>query len=561
MTLRFLLASAALVACASTPRPAPSAAATPRSPSTRAAEPAVADTTEPVPLTDDARTAVSSAREALHRERFEEAQETLRACLGRHPDDNAVRMRLALVMAEDGHTEEALALLREGLRRGPEDADLWTFIGGVRLRQSLDGATIERRRGSINARPSTDEAAEARQARAWLEAARDAFAEALRARGDHLGAMEGSAVVATRLGAHADAVRTWERVVRLTRDRGAEEHLAAAVAASGDRRRALTLYEALVQAEPARASALAALAALYDADGRADDARRARARATFHEWVGPFTVAPSDENVGAVTALAPWFDEAPGGDAAARETAVRTALERLGAARTPDARALLAAFAWHHSHDAMEAAAWSALRSHGPDAADTLFLLFERARSMCTMRSSAESLARVHDGRLYAILARALPRDTGPFPVDAANALDLLGDARAVPLLVELIQRPAPAADPDNPLTASGFAAARARAPLALGGFDTAESRAALQRLTGDADLALEARAALYRLTRARVHLLAIERAPAAQRRRAGWLLANYVERAGTPEATAAAARAREAERRASGTAATATPR
>ncbi len=470
-------------------------------------------------------------------------------------------MRLALVMAEDGRTEEALALLREGLRRGPEDADLWAFIGGVRLRQALDGATIERRRGSINARPSTDEAAEARQARAWLEAARDAFAEALRARGDHLGAMEGSAVVATRLGAHADAVRTWERVVRLTRDRGAEEHLAAAVAASGDRRRALTLYEALVQAEPARASALAALAALYDADGRADDARRARARATFHEWVGPFTVAPSDENVGAVTALAPWFDEAPGGDAAARETAVRTALERLGAARTPDARALLAAFAWHHSHDAMEAAAWSALRSHGPDAADTLFLLLNgpaRCARCARRRSPSRASTTGASTPSWRGRSRATRAPSPSTPPTRSTSSATRAPSRCSS---RLIQRPAPAADPDNPLAASGFAAARARATLALGGFDTAESRAALQRLTGDADLALEARAALYRLTRARVHLLAIERAPAAQRRRAGWLLANYVERAGTPEATAAAARAREAERRASGTAATATPR
>jgi len=544
MTPRPLLLTLALAACATTPRPATTAP-----PTTAAAEPEVAYTAEPVPLTDDARAAVTTAREALQGQRFDEAQSTLRQCLGRHPDDNAVRMRLALVMAEDGHSEEALTLLREGLRRGPEDADLWTFIGGVHLRQALDGATIERRRGSITARPSTDEAAEARQAHAWLEAARDAFTEARHARGNHLGAMEGSAVVATRLGAHADAVRTWERVVGLTHDRDAEEHLASALAASGDRRRAVTRYEALVQAEPTRASALTALAALYDAEGRADDARRARGRATFHEWVGPFAVAPSDENVSAVSALAPWFDEAPAGDVAARETSVRTELEALGAVRTPDARALLAAFAWHHSHDAMEAAAWSSLRSHGPDAADTLFLLFERARSMCTMRSSAESLARIHDGRLYAVLARALPRDTGPFPVDAANALDLLGDARAVPLLLEVIQRPAPPTNPDNPLTASGFAAARARAALALGGFDTAESRAALQRLTGDADLALEARAALYRVTHAMVHLQAIERAPVGQRRRAEWLLTHYIERAGTPQATAAATRARTAVR------------
>ncbi|MFO0608525.1 MAG: tetratricopeptide repeat protein [Polyangiales bacterium] len=544
MLRRTLLLALSLAACASAPRPATApAAAAPARP----AEPEVAYTAEPVPLTDESRRALVTAREQLANERFDDAQATLRGALDHHPDDVALRMRLALLAAEDGRTDDAVTLLRAGLGRGPGDADLLTFVGGVRLRQALDGATIERRRGSIAARPSTDEAAEARQVRSWLEAARDAFAEALRARANHLGAMEGAGVVAGRLGDHAAAVATWERVVRLTHDPDASERLAAAVAAAGDRARAITLYEAIVHDEPARAGAHAALAELYAAAGRADDAARARGRATFHEWVGPFAVAPTDDNVAAVSALAPWFDEAPADGAAAREAATRAALERLGAARTDDARALLAAFAWHHSHDAMEAVAWEALRAHGSDAADTLYRLFEGARSMCTMRSSAEALARLHDRRLFEVLARALPRDTGFFPVDAANALDLLGDPRAVPLLVDLVRRAPPQSAPDDPTAAAGFAAARARAVLALGAFDTAASREALQSFAADADLGLEAHAALYRITHAPAHLQAIERAPVAQRRRAEAIMTGYIERAGTPQARAAATRARTA--------------
>jgi Flp pilus assembly protein TadD len=534
MTSRPLVAALLLAACATTRRPTPPPTDT--APTARDAASEVAYTTEPAPLTPEARAAVATAGEQYTNERFEEAEATLRAALERHPDDRAVRLRYALLHVQNGQPERAVPLLREGLRRVPDDADLWTFIGGVRLRQAVDGAPQ-------NA-ADTDAA---QRVHAWLEAARDAFAEALRARGNHLGAMEGSAVVASRLGAHADAVRVWERVVRLTHDRDAEEHLADAVAAAGDRRRAIGLYESLVQAEPTRATALASLATQYEAEGRADDARRTRGMAVFHAWVGAFPLAPTDGNVAAAGVLAPWFDAAPASEARQREPAVRAELERLRTVRTPDARMLLAIFVWHHSHDAMEALGWTSLRAHGPDAADTLFGLLEHARSMLTMRAAAESLARLHDPRLFDVMARVLPRDMGPLPIDAANALDLLGDPRAVPLLVALIQRPTPRGDVENPLGPAGYAVGRSRATLALGGFDTPESRAALQRLVADPDVGLDAHAALYRLTRAPAHLQAIERAPATQRRHAEWILADYIERAGTPQATAAATRARTA--------------
>lgn len=240
---------------------------------------------------------------------------------------------------------------------------------------------------------------------------------------------------------------------------------------------------------------------------------------------------------------------------------MRTALERLGAARTPDARALLAAFAWHHSHDAMEAAAWSALRSHGPDAADTLFLLFPVGPCSCARCARRRSPSRASTTGGSTPSWRGRSRATGPFPVDAANALDLLGDARAVP---SFPRRADPAPGPggyDNPLTASGFAAARARATLALGGFDTASHGRRAPAAHGRRRPGAGGAGGALPVDPRELDLLAIERAPAAQRRRAGWWPANYVERAGTPEATAAAARAREAERRASGTAATVTPR
>ena len=547
MTHRHLLAAALLVtACASAPRPtptlAPVAAPAPAAPQA----PETAWTDEPQPLDEAARRALSEARASLNDGRFDDALTSLTAAVAQHPDDVALRVRLGVLIAEDGRADDAVHTLREGVRHRPEDADLLTLAAGVRLRQALDGATIERRRGAITAHPSTDAAAEEQRVRAWLTEARDVFAEALRARPNHLGAMEGSAVVAGRLEEHAVAVRAWERIVALTHDRDAEENLARAVAASGDRPRAITLYEAIVPAEPARGEAQAALATLYEASGRADDARAARARAAFYRWIAPFTLHPSDENVAAVTTLSSWFANEDGPAPATREAEVRALLTRLGATHTQESRTLLAAFTWHHSHDALEEVAFEGLRSNGADAGDTLVELLRVSNSTCTMRQSVESLARLHDARAMPILTAALPRDTGFFPVDAANAFDLLGDAHAVPVLLLFLDRPTPPPDPDDPLHGAGYAAARARAVLALGAFDTPESRAALERFTSDPLVALEAHAALYRLTRARPHLAAIERAATPQERaRAQSILTTYIERAHTPEATAAAQRAR----------------
>lgn len=550
MSPRHFVFAFLITACASAPRPtvAPSSATSTAVAPPPPPAPETPWTDEPHPLDDTARRAFTDAQRALQDDRFDDALATLTRAVSERPDDVALRIRLALVITEDGRPDEAIRTLREGVRHRPEDADLFTLAGGVRLRQALDGATIERRRGSITAHPSTDAEAERNRVSAWLTESRDLFADALRARPNHLGALEGSAVVMGRMEDHANAVRAWERIVAMTRSRDAEENLARAVASSGDRRRAITLYEALVAAEPARGEAQSNLATLYEADGRADDARSTRARAEFYRWIAPFTLAPDDAHLADVHTLSSWFatDDAPAPPT--REAEVRAALTRLGAAHTPESRTLLAAFAWHHSHDALEELAYEGLRGNGADASDTLLELLRVANSTCTMRQSVDGLARLHDPRALTILTAALPRDVGIFPIDAANALEVLGDPSAVPLLLSFLERPVPPANPDDPMVGAGIAAARARAVLALGAFDTPESRAALDRFTHDPMLALEAHAALYRLTRQAPHLAAVERVTTAQERaRSRSILTTYIERARTPQATAAAERARRA--------------
>ncbi len=549
MYARSLLVALALTACAShSPPPPPRTAPAPTAASTPA--PALY-ANEPTAHGESARRALSTAAQQLQAGQFDEAVSTLRAALDAAPDEPVLRLRLAVLLTEDGHADDAVQLLRAGLTQRPDDADLLTLAGGIRLRQALDGATVERHRGEVTTRPSTDAAAEARLVRTQLEQARDAFAEALRARENHLGALEGSAVVASRLDQHTEAARTWQRIVDATHDPDATENLARAVAAANDHDRARTLLESLVRDAPDRSTAWALLAAEYTHAGRADDARDATARGRFYQWIAPFTLAPEPAHLRDVTALAAWFPEGDAQPSAAeREAAAndaRAVLTRLASEHTPAARTLLAAFAWHHSNDALEALAWEGLRAHGPDAGDTVLDLVQRAESSATMRLSLATLAAIRDPRAFRVLATVLPRDTGLLPLDAAGALDALGDPRAIELLTPLAERPAPPPPPDAPMGLSGGRSARARAVLALGAFDTPAVRTLLTRLVTEREIDLEAHAALYRLTRDRAHLTAIERVsdPVA-RSRAVSLLTGYVARIDTPEARAAAARAQQ---------------
>ena len=119
--------------------------------------------------------------------------------------------------------------------------------------------------------------------------------------------------------------------------------------------------------------------------------------------------------------------------------------------------------------------------------------------------------------------------------MDIAGSLDELGDPRAVGPLVQVV-------DPANaepmgmgPTTDRG--AARARAALALGAFDTPEARRALEQGAKNPQLAPYCIAALYRLSRDPKHLAALEKMVSERdlpSSRLGYYLNSKV---GTPEA------------------------
>jgi hypothetical protein len=122
--------------------------------------------------------------------------------------------------------------------------------------------------------------------------------------------------------------------------------------------------------------------------------------------------------------------------------------------------------------------------------------------------------------------------------MNIAGALDELADPRAVPPLIEVLNpENADAGAPGGgPLSDRG--AARRRAALALGAFDTAEARRALEAGTRIPEVAGACWAALYRRSHDPKQLAALEHAVTAEHAAMSYYIGEYLRsKVGTEEA------------------------
>jgi HEAT repeat protein len=112
-------------------------------------------------------------------------------------------------------------------------------------------------------------------------------------------------------------------------------------------------------------------------------------------------------------------------------------------------------------------------------------------------------LVRLKDARAFDLARRLFEIDAHPLQrIEAAEALEMLGDPRAIPLLTRALEASDPAGR-SGEMAAAGRLARRREAALALGGFPGEPAAlAALEKSLADPDLLPYASLALYRLTR-----------------------------------------------------------
>jgi tetratricopeptide (TPR) repeat protein len=462
----------------------------------------------------------------FHQGKIEDAERLLRRVLKEDVEDVSSRLLLGGVVDTDGWPDEAVKIWQEGLTGEVEDFPLLMNIGQVRARQGRDGPGIMLRRGTVTAKPVRDTTAAEKFKRDHLRLAAEAFKKAFDLAPDRPDAARELAAVYAESSNHADAVKLWRR---LHEQNGGDVKvalgLAGSLADSGEVKEAVAIYRKVIEIDPRLAEAHSALAKHYQVLGDAEKAKDSQQRAEFYENLPPFTeLSYSEENAATLAQL-------NDGDA----------VRKLTEDASPRAAEFLAALCWSHPHNELETQAFASLEKRGKAARRLVRQLLENGESTCTIRSSAQILARQKDPGLLDQLLPLLPQDirAGGFEMDIAGALAELGDSRAVRPLVEQLS-PTNSTPPDRKSPESFLidrTAARARAALALGAFDTTMARQALMQGVDHEQLGPYCTAALYRLTHETKYVDSLRTIVSGEDRYAAYQIASYLRHVDTAEA------------------------
>jgi tetratricopeptide (TPR) repeat protein len=462
------------------------------------------------------------------------ALDLLRGRLVENAKDVDARVLLGRILDFDGRPDEAVDLWEKGLAGAAGDYRLWMSIGQIRQRQGNDGPTVSYRRGMVGFSPSKDEASERRYKSTRLDQAATAFAKARSLEPDEPDAAEALAAVLTaqeKFDAAADILKDLAR-----RSPANSKHrlaLAKAALKAGRPDAAVEQLNEAIARDPRLAEAHEALAEIQKSKGQTAAAERSLKQAAFYGGLPPFaSVNFSDENFKTLQSLD-------------QEALVRKLLDDPSETATE----FLATVCWMHPHNQLESDAFAALEIRGAKTTRLVRGLFDSARSTCTIRSAARILARRKSQGLFEELVRRLPGDlrVPGMNMDVAGSLDVLGDPRAVQPLVEVLNPESKDADADGGLLVDRRSA-RARAALALGAFDTPESRRALEAGTRDPRIAPFCWAALYRIRKEPSDLASLDQSVKADDDYEALIIGQYVLEK-TPD-TAARALAQAWEKR-----------
>ena len=435
--------------------------------------------------------------EFYHRKQYDDAEKLLRGFLEGSPENVECRLKLAGLLNYVGKVGESIRIMEEGLAVKESPELLWS-LGHVWMDRGDDGPNVTRSGGTVTYHPSkmTDEEEEEWKQVEFAKAV-DAFRRLLvidpensRTASQLVIALQGAVPAQVILEeVNGLALRFPENIeIGLKKIEG--------LIAEKELKQARALLDGFLEENPREQRLLEKQAEIIEVEGDPETAKKIRKQIAFYQWMPPFAKTEySPQIADLITTLQSSQDDC------------KTVVERLLVEKSTSSDELLAAVCFHHlSHGPVENSCFAELEERGRG--DLLLALVENPQSICTVREGGRALARMKHPKAFEILTQMLPGDQRPLWIsDAATSLELLGDPRAVGILIETADPSFKESERQRSEDEAGFMGEgplnnRLRCLLALGGFDTQESREALLLGTKNPELALVSEFALYRLTK-----------------------------------------------------------
>lgn len=439
------------------------------------------------------------------------AQKLLEDHLKNSNNDHKARLLLGRILNYIGENKEALALLQQGIEPDTTNeakVELLLAIGGIELQLGEDGAYKEQVRGTDVFHPGLNESKDRKFRAEHLGKAKQAFEDVLGLAPDDVTTLSKYARALQLSGDATGAIAVFEKL----RDRDPANpnfgiQLAYCYIELKDSTNAKATLEQYLTKWPRSATALEILADIYKESGQTEDADEMRRQSEFYSRVPEFSkLEYTPENVGLID-----------------ELAEPAKIEALLKENNLESSRLLAIYCWWHPHNSLENRAFEELGNRS-DTTQLLEEIFTNANSSCTIRGAARQLARQKSPMIFDKLVELLPNDlmSMGYEMEIANAFDVLGDPRAVEHLAKFLTLESKV-EHDGPPMMYSVEYAKARAIIALGAFDTPESRRALEQVRNDETLDLCRAAALYRITKSKEYLDQLKQAVAAKKREVGY--------------------------------------
>ncbi|CAF1230958.1 unnamed protein product, partial [Rotaria sordida] len=203
---------------------------------------------------------------------------------------------------------------------------------------------------------------------------------------------------------------------------------------------AYTRLQQLIGTDPTFADAYGMLATYFTEKNDTTNADESMCKYKFYSWIPSFCrhIEYNPENLALIEEL--------NSDNALE--CVNTTLANDESRRSTE---FLAAICYRHYHGSVENKAFEELekRAKASEGAErdfigsTLMNLIKNHQSVCTVKGAANALAGMKHEDIFEVLEYLLPQDTNPiFSMDIPTALGKLGDPKAIPLLMKIIENP-----------------------------------------------------------------------------------------------------------------------